>query len=140
MKPLSILYPVLVHIVLVLGLYIVLGIRKSAAIKSKSVDLKETSLNNKAWPTGVVQVSNNIDNQFESPLLFYVVCIITYLAEASTAISILLAWLYVALRYFHSYIHIGSNYVPYRLKIFVVSLLIILALLILLVVRMLTNA
>ena len=140
MKPLSILYPVLVHIVLVLGLYIVLGIRKSAAIKSKSVDLKETSLNNKAWPTGVVQVSNNIDNQFESPLLFYMVCIITYLAEASTAISILLAWLYVALRYFHSYIHIGSNYVPYRLKIFVVSLLIILALLILLVVRMLTNA
>ena len=140
MKPLSILYPVLVHIVLVLGLYIVLGIRKSAAIKSKSVDLKETSLNNKAWPTGVVQVSNNIDNQFESPLLFYVVCIITYLAEASTAISILLAWLYVALRYFHSYIHIGSNYVPYRLKIFVVSLLTILALLILLVVRMLIKA
>ena len=140
MKPLSILYPVLVHIVLVLGLYIVLGIRKSAEIKSKSVDLKETSLNNKAWPTGVVQVSNNIDNQFESPLLFYVVCIITYLAEASTSISILLAWLYVALRYFHSYIHIGSNFVPYRLKIFVVSLLIILALLILLVIRMLTNA
>ena len=140
MKPLSILYPVLVHIVLVLGLYIVLGIRKSAEIKSKSVDLKETSLNNKAWPTGVVQVSNNIDNQFESPLLFYVVCIITYLAEASTSISILLAWLYVALRYFHSYIHIGSNFVPYRLKIFVVSLLIILALLILLVIHMLTNA
>ena len=140
MKPLSILYPILVHIVLVLGLYIVLGIRKSAEIKSKSVDLKETSLNNKAWPTGVVQVSNNIDNQFESPLLFYVVCIITYLAEASTSISILLAWLYVALRYFHSYVHIGSNFVPYRLKIFVVSLLIILALLILLVIRMLTNA
>ena len=140
MKPLSILYPVLVHIVLVLGLYIVLGIRKSAEIKSKSVDLKETSLNNKAWPTGVVQVSNNIDNQFESPLLFYVVCIITYLAEASTSISILLAWLYVALRYFHSYVHIGSNFVPYRLEIFAVSLLIILALLILLVIRMLTNA
>ena len=140
MKPLSILYPILVHIVLVLGLYIVLGIRKSAEIKSKSVDLKETSLNNKAWPTGVVQVSNNIDNQFESPLLFYVVCIITYLAEASTSISILLAWLYVALRYFHSYVHIGSNFVPYRLEIFAVSLLIILALLILLVIRMLTNA
>jgi len=129
MKSLSILYPVLAHIVLVLGLYILLGIRKSAAVKSKSVDLKEASLNNKAWPTGVVQVSNNIDNQFESPLLFYVVCIIT-----------LLAWLFVALRYIHSYIHIGSNYVPYRLRTFVVSLLIILALLILLVVRMLTNA
>ena len=139
MKHLAILYPVLAHIILVLGLYIILGLRKSAAIKNKSVDLKEASLNNQAWPSNVLQISNNIANQFESPILFYAVCFITYLAEASTTIAILLAWSYVAVRYFHSYIHTGSNYVPYRLRAFVVSLLIILVLIVLLVVHILSN-
>ena len=111
MKELTILYPVLAHIVLVLGLYILLGLRKSAEVKSKSVDLKKASLDNKAWPSSVVQVSNNIASQFESPMLFYTLCFITYLTGSFDILAISLAWSYVALRYFHSYIHTGSYFV-----------------------------
>jgi hypothetical protein len=130
MKEISILYPVLAHIVLVLGLYILLGLRKATAVKNKSVDLKETSLNNQAWPSNVIQVSNNIANQFESPVLFYALCFITSLGGASNTLAIGLAWSYVALRYIHSYIHTGTNFVPYRLRAFALSLFTIIALLV----------
>ena len=130
MKEISILYPVIAHVVLVLGLYILLGFRKSAAVKRKSVDLKKASINNQAWPSSVRQVSNNIANQFESPILFYTLCFIIYLAGASNTLAVILAWLYVVLRYIHSYIHTGSNFVPSRFRVFVLSLVTIIALLV----------
>jgi hypothetical protein len=33
------------------------------------------------------------------------------------------------LRYFHAYVHVTSNYVPLRMKVFIVSLLVILVML-----------
>ncbi|MFT5808404.1 MAG: hypothetical protein ACI9LG_002720 [Moritella dasanensis] len=71
MDGIAILYPLLGHMLLVISLYILLIMCKSKAIKAKAVDFNKTALNNKAWPEDVVQVSNNLDNQFESPLVFY---------------------------------------------------------------------
>ena len=130
MKEFAFIYPVLAHLFLVLGLYIILGLRKSTAVKKKSVDLKDASLNNQAWPPAVVQVSNNIANQFESPILFYALCFIGFLTGIGNVFVIFLCWSYVFLRYVHSYVHISKNIVPYRLRVFVLSLLVLLAFLI----------
>jgi hypothetical protein len=139
MKDLAIFYPILAHIFLVLILYILLGLRKAAAAKSKHVDFKEASTNSLAWPKNVIQVSNNIANQFESPILFYILCVITYLADATTILAIGLAWSFVVLRYVHSYFHTGSNYVPYRYRAFVLSLLVIIALLVQLIIQLMIS-
>lgn len=130
MNGISILYPLLAHMLLVLALYILLLARKSKAIKEKAVDFKQTALNNKAWPADVVKVSNNLDNQFESPILFYALCFITLLTGSVNMFAILLANGYVLLRYIHAYIHVTSNYVPYRMRVFALSALLMLALLI----------
>jgi hypothetical protein len=140
MKEVTILYPVLAHIVLVLGLYILLGLRKAAAVKSKSVNLKEAALNNQAWPSNVIQVSNNIANQFESPILFYVLCVITLLTESVNILAISLACIYVFLRYLHSFFHTGSNFVPHRFRVFALSLLVMLVLLIQTIIQIVSNA
>jgi hypothetical protein len=126
----QIFIPVLIHITLVIGLYILLVQRKVQALKNKLVDLKITALNNQAWPADVVKVSNNIANQFETPVLFYVLCTILVLLQGVDAVSLVLAWVYVVVRIVHIYIHVGSNYVPRRLKVFAVSLLVLLAMLI----------
>lgn len=139
MKDVVILYPILAHILLILGLYILLILRKVTAIKEKRVDLKVTALNNKAWPDSVVKVSNNMANQFESPILFYVLCIIIFLTGASNIFVMSLAWLYIALRYVHAYIHTGSNFVPYRLRVFALSLVVILVLLIQIIIHTMTT-
>lgn len=130
MNQMQIFIPVLLHITLVIGLYILLVQRKVRAVRNKLVDLKITALNNQAWPADVVKVSNNIANQFETPVLFYVLCTILVLLQGVDVVSLVLAWVYVVVRIVHIYIHVGSNYVPRRLKVFAVSLLVLLVMLI----------
>lgn len=130
MDGIAILYPLLGHMLLVVSLYILLIMRKSKAIKAKQVDFTKTALNNKAWPEDVVQVSNNLDNQFESPLVFYGLCIITVLVGAVNSVAIGLSVAYVVFRYVHAYVHVGTNYIPHRLRAFALSLFAMLLLLI----------
>lgn len=130
MNQMQILWPVLLHMTLVICLYILLVQRKVRAVKQKLVDLRVTALNNQAWPEDVVKVSNNIANQFETPVLFYVLCVLLLVLQGVDIFGLTLAWAYVALRVVHIYIHVGSNYVPRRLKVFGASLFVLLAMLI----------
>ena len=111
--------PILAHFSLVIFLYTLLFRRKMSALKSKEVNLKETALNCKAWPDeAVIKCSNNLDNQFQAPLLFYALCfVLAALGEVSQG-ALILAWAFVFSRYLHSYIHVGRNYVPHRMKAF----------------------
>ena len=118
--------PVLAQILLVLMLYIRLKMEKTKAIELGAVDHKKAALDNDAWPDNVIKVSNNIRNQFETPVLFYVLAIMLFSVQGVDAMIISLAWIYVLSRYVHAYIHTGSNYVPYRFKAFLVGLLILL--------------
>jgi hypothetical protein len=120
--------PVLAHVVLIFMLYIYLGIVKSKAVKEGTVDRKEVALNPTAWPGSVVKVLNNLDNQIESPLIFYIISFIYYLTNQVDSILVSIMSFYVLTRYLHAYIHITSNYVPYRFKLFLVGVLILLVL------------
>ena len=116
-----IFFPMLAQIGLTLGMYITLALRKSKALKANALNIKDAALDNKAWPDSVVKVSNNIANQFESPVLFYALCLILFAINGVTLLSVALAWAFIALRYLHARIHIGSNHVPKRLWVFVMS-------------------
>lgn len=126
----AIFFPVLTHIFLILAMYVLLAVRKAKAINSGLVDVRETALNSKAWTPDVVLVSNNIANQFETPVLFYVLCSIIYVSGFADLLSIFIAWSYVILRYAHAYIHVTSNFVPYRMRVFALSIVLILVLLV----------
>lgn len=129
MHGIEIFLPVVVHMLLVIALFFLLASRKVKAVKAKQVNPKVTALDNKAWTVDVIKVSNNIANQFETPLLFYVLCTVTFLVGLVDMVSLAFAWSYVVLRYVHSFIHIGRNIVPVRMKIFALSLIIILLML-----------
>lgn len=120
--------PVLAHMLLVFGLYVFLGKVKSRAVKAGQVDRKKAALNAREWPEYVVKVSNNLANQFESPILFYMLSVMYYLSNNVSAVVITLMSFYVISRYVHAYVHVGSNYVPYRFKSFLVGVLTLLAL------------
>jgi hypothetical protein len=120
--------PVLAHVVLIFMLYIYLGIVKSRAVKEGSVDRKKAALDPKAWPEPVVKVLNNLGNQFESPVIFYIISIIYYLTNNVDSFLISIMSIYVLTRYMHTYIHVTSNFVPYRFKLFLVGVLILLVL------------
>lgn len=122
--------PVLSHMILVFMLYIRLGVEKSKAIKTGNVDQKQTALNTKAWPEAVVKVSNNIGNQFETPMIFYTLSVIFYLSNSVDIVALLLMSLYTLSRYLHAYVHVTTNYVPLRFKLFLAGIFILLGMVI----------
>jgi len=116
--------------VLVFILYIRLGIEKSKAVNAGSADLEKTALNTKAWPQHVVKVSNNIGNQFETPMMFYILSVVLCVTNSVNVVVLSLMSIYVLSRYIHAYIHVTTNYVPHRFKVFLAGVLILLGLVI----------
>ncbi len=62
--------------------------------------------------------NRNLINLLEVPLLFYVACLVFYVAHLVTPRVVTLAWIYVALRLLHSLIHLTNNRILPRLLAF----------------------
>jgi hypothetical protein len=123
-----ILFPLLVQMLLALEAYLALGLRKSRAVKDGSVDRQRAKLDENAWPDPVRRVNNNLHNQFESPILFYVLVVVLWQMQAATPWAQAFAWLYVLSRILHTFVHTGRNTVRFRFALFLFSLLMIVAL------------
>jgi hypothetical protein len=127
MPPNLILLPALAQILLTIFLYGVLAVAKVRAVKGGLVDPDRRALHDDAWPDSVVKINNNIRNQFEVPVLFYVLTIILWQLNRTDVIVQSLAWLFVASRFVHAYIHTGSNVVPARRRVFMFGCVVVLA-------------
>jgi len=123
----EIFLPVLVQILITITGFMLLGVRKTRAVKTGQVDLDKTALDNDAWPDYVLMVSNNIRNQFQVPVLFYVLCFLLYSIDAVSTTVLYLAWAFVISRAIHAYIHMSSNFVPARFSVFTIGFLIMIA-------------
>lgn len=123
--------PLLVNMLLTFYVYIRLLILKKRAVQSGDVDEQRRSLFQDAWPDYVLKTSNNIQNQFESPVLFYGLTFILWSANLVSPLTLGLCWFYVFTRIAHAYVHTGSNFIPLRKNIFAVGMLTLLALIIL---------
>lgn len=121
--------PLLLQVLLTLTLFIYLAIAKSRSVKQGTVDLQRRALHGDAWPESVQQINNSIRNQFEVPVLFYVLVIVLYLLQSVSLLTLVLAWLFAISRLLHAYIHIGSNHVPYRRSVFTFGCLVLIAML-----------
>lgn len=125
MDPKQIFWPVLVQILLTIVGFMLMGVQKAKAVKANDVDMTKTALNNDAWPEYVMKVTNNVRNQFQVPLLFYVICFVFYSINAVTTTVLYLAWAFVITRIIHAYIHMSSNYLPARFRVFTLGFVIL---------------
>ncbi|HHI82350.1 MAG TPA: MAPEG family protein [Rhizobiales bacterium] len=115
----SLLLPVFVNVALVFFILIKTGIGRTAAVRARTVRLRDIALDTRAWPEDLRKLSNNYDNQFQLPVLFYLVVGFALVTGKVDHAMIAMAWGFVATRYAHYYIHTGRNYVPNRFYIFV---------------------
>ena len=122
----DILLPLLVQISLTLIMFILLAVRKSAAVKTGEIDRRKAALDNSAWNKEVVLVSNNIANQFQTPVLFYLLVMFFLITNSVSSLVIWLAWAYVITRIIHAFVHVTTNYIPHRLGVFTLGVLILL--------------
>ena len=69
-------------------------------------------------PPEVALPNRNMMNLLELPVLFYVACLVIYVADRVDTTLLALAWTYVGLRLVHSAIHLTYNRVRHRLIAF----------------------
>jgi hypothetical protein len=69
--------------------------------------------------------SDNFQNLFETPVMFYVVCIGLYVTQTVGVVALVLAWVYVLSRFAHSWFHCGNNIVMMRFRAFALSVLVL---------------
>lgn len=113
--------PVIVQVLLTLAIYIRLIKVKVLELRAGRVNRDRLPLYEDAWPASVLQINNNIRNQFELPVLFYVLCVVLWLLEAVSPLALALAAAFAISRLVHAQIHLFSNYVPNRRRAFTVG-------------------
>jgi hypothetical protein len=113
-----ILFPVLAQVLLTLVVYVRLNAAKIGARRRGEVDLQRRALHDDAWPDSIIKINNNIRNQFELPVLFYVLAFALLALDAVTGFVLAIATLFVLSRIVHAWVHLGSNHVPARRRAF----------------------
>lgn len=116
-----IFFPVIVQVLMTLLIYVRLIKVKVREIRAGRVDKTRSALHEEAWGDAVLQINNNIRNQFELPVLFYVMAAILWAMDSVNGLAIAAAFLFVMSRIAHALIHLGSNYVPNRRRSFTVG-------------------
>lgn len=122
----QILYPAFAMIALTIFCMMRLGFLRYAAVRSGEIDPRFFILyRGYEEPEKLAVYSRHIVNLYEAPLLFYVIILMAFVTGQSGGWVLGLAWVFVALRYIHSYVHLTSNVVLIRFRIFAVSVLIL---------------
>jgi len=75
------------------------------------------------WSKRTLQIGYSFSNQFELPVLFYVLTILAYFTHRAGVLFVVLAWIFVIFRYLQAYVHVTSNKVRPRGSFFIVSAL-----------------
>lgn len=120
-----ILLPVFVLVLLTLFLALWMGYERNRALTSKDVRIKDVALTKENWPERAKQVSNAYHNQYELPVLFYVLVAFAMFTRKADLIFVVLSWVFVISRLVHAYIHTTSNRVPRRFFAYAVGLLVL---------------
>jgi hypothetical protein len=69
-------------------------------------------------PEVVTKTTRNFNNQFEIPVLFYVVSTLYISFGIESFTAVVFAWLFVFFRFIHSYIHLTYNHIIHRMLTF----------------------
>ncbi len=125
----QILWPAFAMFALTAFVVVRMGRQRAAAVNAGRVKLGFYKLyRDGSEPEDVAVTSRHFVNLFEAPLLFYVAVVIAYVTGQTGLAPVALAWAYVAARVVHSLIHLGSNDVLWRFRVYGVSWMVLAAL------------
>jgi hypothetical protein len=123
----AVILPVLVQVGLTFILLFRMGRSRLAHLRTGEVQVKDIALGERNWPKRILQLQNSYQNQFELPVLFYALVALALITRKADLVFVVIAWLFVASRLVHAYIHTTSNKIAWRFQSFVVGVLILAA-------------
>lgn len=124
----NVLYPVFAMFVLTISVVMRLALLRFGAVKQGKVSPKYYEAYQGEEPLHLRITSRHLSNLLEVPLLFYVGCLLAFVTHQSGVLVVALAWTYVALRVIHTLVHLGSNVVLWRFRVFALSIFVLVGL------------
>lgn len=122
----NILVPGLTLVALTLYVVFRMGVLRHRAIRRGDIHPGFFSLyRGYEEPETLAAYSRHVTNLYEAPVLFYFVCLTAFVTGQDSNLLLSLAWAYVGLRFVHSYVHLTSNVVLHRFRLFATSLLVL---------------
>jgi hypothetical protein len=122
----SIILPVIALVLLTAVVWVRLYVERIRELKQRRIDPQSLATSASAGQTMQrVQASDNFRNLFEVPVLFYALCAVLASAQHVSSFFVIGAWVYVALRCIHSFIHLTYNRVMHRFAVYVLSTVIL---------------
>jgi hypothetical protein len=121
----AILLPLFVEVVLTFVLLFCLAPMRMRDFTSGEVRAQDVALREPNWSKRPTQFAYSFSNQFELPVLFYVLTILAYITHLAGVVFVVLAWIFVLFRVLHAYIHVTSNILRLRGALFGVSALVL---------------
>jgi hypothetical protein len=122
-----VLLPVFVLVGLAFFLLMWMGAARGQALKARETSLKDIALREPNWPTRVTQIGNCLSNQFEVPVLFYILIAIALPLRHADLFIVLMSWVFVVTRFAHAGIFVTSNDVRQRSLAWFAGVLVLLA-------------
>ena len=122
-----VLLPVFVQIGLTFALLLAMATARGRALSSKETSFRDVALGQPKWPERTAQVGNCFRNQFEVPVLFYVLIALALPLRHADFIIVLLSWVFVVTRFAHAGIFVSSNNVQQRSLAWFAGVLVLLA-------------
>lgn len=127
----SILLPLFVQVGLTFAIVFGFVFARTSAGKAGAIGADGT------LPPRVQQLSNSLSNQFELPVLFYVLTILALMTRKADLLFVIMAWIFVLSRIGHAAVHTTSNSLALRGPIFGLGAVVLLLMWIIFAVRIL---
>jgi hypothetical protein len=122
----AVLLPVFVQVALTFALMFWMGSVRVAAISRGQVKVRDMALGQPVWPERETQIANCYHNQFQLPVLFYVLVALALFTRKADLLFVVLSWTFVLLRLAHALVHVTTNHVPTRFRWFLAGALVLL--------------
>ncbi len=126
MSQVALVYPLLVQVALTFGLLFWMAKGRTSLLANDQVRPEQISLGQPGWPQRETQIANSFRNQFEAPVLFYVLVLLVLHLRMSDIVHVVLAWAFVLTRFVHAFIHTTNNDIRVRGPIYGIGVLILL--------------
>ena len=113
------------QVVLTLGILVWLSLERVPRVARGEIAAGDIAVDREAYPLQARLLSNSFDNQFQLPVLFYVAVLLALWHGGAGWVEVVLAWLFVALRYVHAAIHVTVNRIDQRFAVFAAGLVVL---------------
>ena len=113
---------------------------RTRALKGRETSLKDIALRQPNWPEHATQIGNCYSNQFEIPVLFYILIALALPLRHADLFIVLMSWVFVVTRFAHAGIFVTSNNVRPRSLAWFAGVLVLLAMWIYFALKMLLAA